>query len=388
VIPLAYSLRSIVRRRFSAGATTGGLALVVFVFAAVFMLAAGVEQTLRSTGSRDDAVVLRKGSTSELVSIMPHDAARTFAADAAVAVEGGRQVASPEVVAIFQLTRSDGTESANVGFRGVTKDGWELLRSHTVKLVEGRLPQWGTSEVMLGRATRGRYRGAQIGQSISIARRQWQVVGVFDASGSAFESEIWGDADQIAAASRRTGLFSSLTVKLRSPSELNGFQATVEADPRWNLEARREDKFFESQSGQLAAFIRFVGKVIAIFFSLGAILGAMITMYAQVASRGREIGTLRAIGFGRWAVLQSFLVESLILAVAGGILGCILASTLSSLNFTTTNFGSFTETRFRFQFTPLIGLQAAIFAAILGILGGLLPAVRAARLQIAEAVKG
>jgi ABC-type lipoprotein release transport system permease subunit len=388
VIPFAYSVRSILRRRFSAAATTFGLALVVFVFAAVFMLAAGVEETLRSTGSRDHAIVLRKGSTSELVSIMPREAAKTFAADPAVAVESGRQVASPEVVAIFQLTRSDGTESANVGFRGVTKDGWELLRSHTVKLVEGRLPQWGTSEVMLGRATRGRYRGAQVGQSISIARRQWQVVGVFDASGSAFESEIWGDADQIADASRRTGLFSSLTVRLRSPSELGGFQATVEADPRWNLEARREDKFFEALSGQLAAFIRTLGEAIAIFFSFGAILGAMITMYAQVASRVREIGTLRALGFGRWSVLQSFLVESLLLAFAGGVIGCALASMLGTLSFTTTNFGSFTETRFRFQFTGGIGLRAAVFAAILGVLGGLLPAVRAARLQIAEATKG
>jgi len=387
VIPLSYNVRSILRRRFSAFAAAGGLALVVFVFAAVLMLVRGVQETLKATGSPQNAIILRKGSTSELTSFLPREAAKTFAADPSVAIEGGRQVASPELFVIFQLQRVDGSGTANVGFRGVTKDGWELLRSNTVKVVEGRLPQWATNEVMLGRSTVGRYNGAQVGQSISIARRQWQVVGIFDAGGSGFDSEIWGDADPIADAARRTG-YSILTVKLRSPSEFSSLRATVDADPRWNLEAKREDRFYEEAAGPMATFIQVLGTAIALFFAIGATLGAKITMYAQVANRVREIGTLRAIGFRRRSVLGSFLTEGLILALLGSVAGCVLASLLGATTFTTTNFGSFTEINFRFHFEPAIAVKATIFAVLMGLLGGLLPAVRAARLPIAEATKG
>ncbi|HEX4386440.1 MAG TPA: ABC transporter permease [Myxococcales bacterium] len=387
MIPLSYSVRSIFRRRLSALATAAGLGLVVFVFAAVLMLAAGVEQTLRSTGSRENAMVMRKGSTSELTSFMPREAAKAIAADQTVAMDGGKQVASPELFVIFQLSRSTGTETANVGFRGVTKDGWELLRSKTVSVIDGRVPRWGTSEIMLGRGTRGRYKGAELGQSISIARRQWQVVGIFDAGGSGFESEIWGDVDQIADAAHRIG-YSTMTVRLKSPSEMESLKTTLDADPRWNLEAKREDKFYEETSGQLASFIQVLGTVIAVFFSFGAVLGAMITMYAQVASRVREIGTLRALGFSRGAVLFSFLVESLLLAALGAVAGCAFAALLGSLSFTTTNFSSFTEIKFRFHFTLDAGLRAIRFAVIMGFLGGLFPAIRAARMPIAEATKG
>ena len=387
MIPLAYNVRSILRRRFSAFATAAGLGLVVFVFAAVLMLARGVQETLKSTGSRDNAIVLRKGSTSELTSFLPRDAAKTFAADPTVAIEGGRPVASPELFVIFQLQRADGNGTANVGFRGVTKDGWELLRSKSIKVVEGRLPQWATSEVMLGRSTVGRYKGARVGDSISIARRQWLVVGIFDAGGSGFDSEVWADADQIADAARRTG-YSIVTVKLKDPSEFDGLRATVDADPRWNLEAKREDLFYEEAAGPMATFIQVLGTVIAVFFAFGATLGAMITMYAQVATRVREVGTLRALGFRRRSVLGSFLVESLILALLGSVAGCILASLLGAATFTTTNFGSFTEIKFRFHFAPEIALKATVFAVLMGLFGGLLPAARAAGLQIAEATKG
>src|SRR5262249_55842184 len=273
-------------------------------------------------------------------------------------------------------------------FRGVTRDGWELLRSKSVRIVEGRLPQWATSEVMLGRSTVGRYKGAQIGQSISIARRQWQVVGVVDAGGSGFDSEIWADADQIADAARRTG-YSSLTVKLRNPSEFNALRATVDGDPRWNLEAKREDRFYEEASGPMATFIQVLGTVIAIFFAVGATLGAMITMYAQVASRVREVGTLRALGFRRHSVLFSFLVESAILALIGSVAGCILASLLAAATFTTTNFGSFTEIKFRFHFAPPIqGASPPSRGQYRAFRGGLPPAAPPPRQQIAGALKG
>jgi ABC-type lipoprotein release transport system permease subunit len=387
VIPLSYNLRSILRRRFSATATAFGLGLVVFVFAAVLMMARGVEETLRSTGSPQNAILLRKGSTTELTSFLPREAAKTFMADAVVAVEDGRPVGSPELFMIFQLPRSDGNGTANVAFRGITKDGWELLRSHSVRLVAGRLPQWGTSEVMVGRSTRGRYTGADLGQAISIARRQWQVVGAFDAGGSGFDSEIWADVDQIADAGRRTG-YSSLTVRLKNTSDLKALADTVDADPRWNLEAKREDRYYEAASGPMATFVRIIGIFIAVFFSFGATLGAMITMHAQVASRVREVGTLRALGFRRRSVLGSFLVESVILALIGAAGGSILAASLGVLSFTTTNFGSFTEMKFGFHFAPDIAVKATLFAVTMGLLGGVLPAARAARLAIAEATKG
>jgi putative ABC transport system permease protein len=387
VIPLSYNLRSIFRRRFSAVATVLGLALVVFVFAAVLMLARGVEETLKATGSRDNAILLRKGSSTEMTSFLPRDAAKTFAADPAVAVEGGRAVASPELLVIFQLQRSDGEGTANVGFRGVTPGGWDLLRSKTVRVVDGRAPRWATSEVMIGRATRGRYKGAGIGQTITIARRNWPVVGVFEAGGSAFESEVWTDADQLIDAARRPG-YSAMTVRLRSPAELPQLRATVDADPRWNLEAKREDRYYEESSGTLAAFIRGLGITIAVFFAFGATLGAMITMYAQVAARIREVGTLRALGFRRRTVLGSFLVESLMLALAGAAVGCVFASMLGALSFTTMNFSSFTEVKFRLHFGVDIAWKSALFAVFMGLFGGTLPAARAARLPIAEATKG
>src|SRR5258708_4337756 len=387
MIPFSYSFRSILRRRFSAFATAFGLGLVVFVLAAVLRLARGGEQTLKAAGSPENAILIRKGSSSELTSFLPREAAKTFAADPAVAVEGGKSVASPELFVVSQLQGVDGTGTANVGFRGVSKDGWELLRSKAVRLVDGRIPQWGTSEVMIGRSTKGRYKGAEPGQSISMARRQWQGVGVFESGGSGFESEGWADADKIADASHRIG-YSTMTVKLRSPSDFDGLRTTVDADPRWNLEAKREDRFYEEASGQLAGFIRVLGTVIAIFFSFGATLGAMITMYAQVASRVREIGTLRALGFRRRAVLGSFLVESLILSLLGAVAGCLFAALLGVTTFTTTNWSSFTEIKFRFHFAPEIAIKATLFAVVMGLLGGFLPAARAARLQIAEATKG
>jgi ABC-type antimicrobial peptide transport system permease subunit len=387
VIPLSYNVRSILRRRVSAVSTAVGLGLVVFVFAAVLMLARGVEETLKSTGSPQNAILLRKGSTTELTSFVPREAAKVFSADPAVAVQGGKAVASPEIFVIFQLQRSDGNGSANVGFRGVTPDGLNLLRYDTVHVVEGRLPHPATSEVMLGRAVRGRYVGAQLGSAIHIARRDWQVVGVFDAGGSGFESEVWGDADQIMDAARRTG-YSQLTVRLKSISDFSQLRATVDADPRYNLEAKREDRYYEAASGQLATFIRVLGTVIAVFFAFGATLGAMITMYAQVASRVREVGTLRALGFRRRTVLLSFLVESLVLALLGAAAGCIFASMLGAVSFSTINFSSFTEIKFRFHFEAWIAVAATLFGIAMGLFGGLLPAVRAALLPIAEATKG
>ena len=387
MIPLSYSFRSIFRRKFTAFATAFGLGLVVFVFAAVLMVAGGVQKTLKSTGSPKNAILLRKGSTSELVSGLSREAAKTFAADPSVAQAGGKPVASPELFVIQQLEKSDKSGPANVAFRGYTQDGYDLLRKETIKLVAGRLPQPGTSEVMIGSGARGRYLGAELGQSIHKARRDWSVVGVFTSGGSASESEVWGDVEQLGQAMNRPG-FSSMTVQLRSPSDLAQLKATVDADTRFNLEAKREDVYYEESSGTLAAFITALGSVVAVFFALGATVGAMITMFTQVATRLREIGTLRALGFTRRSVLLAFVVESLLLSLSGAVVGCLLAALLGNFSFTTINFGTFTETKFQLAFSARVGLAASIFAVAMGLVGGILPAIQAARRPIAEASKG
>jgi ABC-type lipoprotein release transport system permease subunit len=387
MIPLSYSFRSIFRRRFTAFATTLGLGLVVFVFATVLMGVSGVQKTLKSTGSPKNAILLRKGSTSELVSGVSREAAKTFAADPSVAQEGGKAVASPELFVIQQLERMDKSGPANVAFRGYTQDGYDLLRKETIQVIAGRLPKMGTSEVMIGVGTRGRYAGAELGQSIRKARRDWAVVGVFSSGGSAAESEIWGDVDQIGQAMNRSG-FSSVTVRLRSPSDLGQLKATADAEPRFNLEAKREDVYYEENSGTLAFFITALGTVVAVFFAFGATIGAMITMFTQVATRLREIGTLRALGFSRRSVLLAFVVESLILSVSGAIVGCGLAALLGNFSFTTNNFGTFTETKFQLAFSVQVAVTASLFAVAMGLVGGILPAIQAARKPIAEASKG
>ncbi len=388
MIPLSYNFRSIFRRRVTAIATSLGLGLVVFVFAAVLMVANGVQQTLKSTGSPRNAILLRKGSTSELTSFVSRDAAKTFAAQESVAQAGGKAMASPELYVIQQLERADKSGPANVAFRGYTQDGYETVRKETIHVIAGRLPTPGTSELMIGKATVGRYVGAELGQTIKKARRDWNIVGVFEAGGSSSESEIWADVEQLAQAMNRTSGYSSMTVRLRDPSDLGQLKTAADADPRFNLEAKREDVYYEENSGKLAGFVIGLGSVIAIFFAFGATLGAMITMYSQVASRLREIGTLRALGFYRRTVLLSFLIESLILSVMGAAAGCLFASMLGHVSFTTLNFGSFTETKFQLAFSKNVAIGSSIFAVVMGLAGGLLPAIRAARMPIVEASKG
>jgi putative ABC transport system permease protein len=388
MIPLSYSVRSIFRRRFTALATIFGLGLVVFVFAAVLMVAGGVKRTLQAAGSPRNAIVLRKGSAAEVVSFLSRDAARKFAADASVEQVAGQPVASPELYVIQQLDKTDGSGPANVAFRGYTQAGFELLRKDQLRLIKGRLPRAGTSEVMLGKATEGRYAGAVLGKALHKARRDWDVVGVFEAGGSSFESEIWADYEQLAQAVNRTSGYSAMIVRVAGPAALQALSNVVDAEPSFNLMVKREDVYYEESSGRLAEFITGLGTVVAFFFALGATVGAMITMFTQVATRLREIGTLRALGFPRRDVLLAFVTESLLLSLCGAVVGCALASLLGNYSFTTINFSTFTETRFQLAFSPRVGALAAGFAVAMGLVGGILPAVQAARKPIAEASKG
>jgi ABC-type lipoprotein release transport system permease subunit len=389
-VPVVYNVRSLGVRRWTTLVTALGLALVVFVFATVLMLASGVEHTLAATGAPENAKVIRKGSQNEIQSGMQPEQLRLLAAAPEVAMgQNGRPLVSAELaVLIFAVKEGakDEFDGANVTVRGV---GPEALELHPPAHLEGRMFKPGTSEIVIGRGLAGRFAGMRLGEQARFARRDWQVVGVMDAGGSAYDSEVWGDVDQFEDAFQRRPAFSSVTMRLKDPSSLRALDSRMSADPNLNtLEAKHEIDYWAGQSEQFAAFVKFLGLFVAVIFSLGAVLGAMITMYAQVAARTREIGTLRALGFRRRSVLVSFVLESVLLALAAGGLGVAAASGMQLVSFSTMNFQSFSEVTFRFHLTPAVLTASMVFAAVMGYAGGLLPALRASRMPIVQATRG
>ena len=384
-IPVGYIARNLLARRLTTALTAGGMALVVYVFATVLMLAAGLQKTLVSTGQDDNVVVIRRGSQTEVQSGIDRLQAGIVDSlpDIAVAADGQRLV-SREPVVLINLPKRATTKPANVVIRGVTAGGLALRPQ--VHLVEGRMFRPGTAEVIAGRAIASGFQGAGLGETLRFASRDWTVVGVFDAGRSGFDSEIWGDAEQLMQAFRRT-TYSSMLLKLADPARSDEVKAALESDPRLTLEAKRETRFYADQSEALAKFISYLGTAISIIFSIGAIIGAMITMYASVAARVGEIGTLRALGFTRTSILLAFLGESLLLGLVGGVVGLAGASVMQALSISTTNFQTFAEIAFTFTLTPGIVVASLAFALLMGFVGGFLPAARAARLRIVDALR-
>ena len=384
-IPIQYSLRNLWTRRLTTAMTAAGLALVVFVFAAVLMLAHGLERTLVTTGAPDNVLVVRRSATSEVQSFLAREQTRTIATSSEIATGAdGAPLAGADTVAIINLPKRGTGRPSNVQIRGASPQA-TVLRPQ-VKLVEGRMWRPGSSEVVVGRATASRFQGAGLGETMRFALRDWTVVGIFDAGGRAFDSEIWVDADQMMQAFRRT-VFSSVLLRLRDPAEFDALKARLEADPRLTVDVRRETAYYGAQSEVMANFIRVLGLMVTVIFSLGAVIGAMITMYAAVANRTTEIGTLRALGFPRRAIWTAFVVEALALSAAGWLLGILAASGLQVVSISAMNFATFTEIAFRFTLSPAITLQSLIFALIMGLFGGVLPAVRASRLGIVQALR-
>jgi putative ABC transport system permease protein len=387
-VPLVYNVRSLSVRKVTTLATALGLALVVFVFATVLMLSSGIHATLAATGSRDNAKIIRKGAQTEIQSGVLPEHLRLLSSAPEVAVgKDGQPLADGEVmVLIYAIKNGTVDEGTNVTVRGIGPHALELRP--TVK-IEGRLFKPGTSEIVIGRSLVGRFAGMQVGQTTHFARRDWTVVGLVDSAGSGYDSEVWGDVDQFLDAFQRRPAYSSVTVRLRDAGSLATLEARMASDPNLNtLEIQREDKYWEGQSSNSAAFVTALGLFVAVIFAFGAILGAMITMYAQVAARTREIGTLRALGFRRRSVLVSFVVESVLLGLASGCVGVAAASLMTLASFSTMNFQSFSEVTFRFHLTPGIIVASLAFAAIMGYAGGLLPAVRASRMPIVRATRG
>jgi putative ABC transport system permease protein len=389
-VPVVYNMRSLGVRKWTSGLTAAGLALVVFVFAIVLMLTAGIQRTLRTTGADDNAKVIRKGSQTEVQSGVSPDLLRLVSAAPQVAQgKDGQPLASPELVVLIfaeKMNAASDTDGTNVNVRGV---GPRALELHPPVHLEGRMFQPGTSEIVIGKGLDGRFKGMRLGQSVRFARRDWSVVGVMDQGGSAYDSEVWGDIEQFEDAFARRPTFSSVTVKLQNASMLEALAKRVQDDPMMNtLEVRRESDYWAAQSENFSLFVKFLGIFVAVIFAFGAVLGAMITMYAQVSARVREIGTLRALGFRRRAVLVSFVIESVLLALASGGIGIAAASVFQFFSFSTMNFQSFSEVTFSFHLTPGILVASFLFAGLMGYAGGLLPAMRAARMPIVQATRG
>ena len=385
-IPFSYIWRSLWARRLTTALTVGGVALVVFVFAGVLMLARGLEATLVETGSADNVIVLRRSATSELSSQIDRATADALEAENGVARAGdGRALLSRDVMLIINLYKKKSGALGNVSTRGVSAHALEVR--HGVRIIQGRPFQFGTHEIVVGKSIASRFKGVALGAELAFAGDRWTIVGTMDAGGTGFDSEIWGDADQFMQAAGRP-VYSSLTFRLAEPARFDQLKARLQADPRFqSVELKHERDYYKEQSQTLAKFIRILGLVVTTIFSFGAMIGAMITMYAAVASRTVEVGTLRAVGFRRRSVLAAFLVESIVLALVGGALGVGLAALLSFERISVVNFTSFSEIGFGFALSPGVIVSALTFAVVMGLVGGFLPAVRAARLDIVSALR-
>lgn len=384
-VPISYSLRNLWTRKLTTALTAGGMALVVFVFAAVLMLDEGLKKTLVDTGAIDNVVVTRRAAGTEVQSGVERPAAAIVESLPQVALGGGgeRQV-SKELVVLISLNKRETDKPANVIIRGVAPMGLSLRPQ--VRIVAGRLFRPGSNEIVAGRAIAERFAHTGLGESVRFGGRDWVVVGVFDAAKSGFDSEIWGDVDQLMPAFRRP-VYSSLIFRLNDAGSFDAVKTVIESDPRLTLEAKRETQFYADQSEALSTFIRILGLSLSVIFSIGAIIGAMITMYAAVANRTGEIGTLRALGFRKASILAAFLLEALFLSLLGGLIGLFLASFMQLLTISTMNWQSFAELAFSFNLNAAIVAKSLGFALLMGLIGGFLPALRAARLNIVDALR-
>ncbi len=381
----SYNLRSMIVRKGTAAMTAGGIAMVVAVFVMTLAIAQGFRATLVASGSPQNAIVLRKGATAETLSaVAPTDVPLVESLPQVARSAGNRPLASPELLVAIALPRLSDGQPANVPARGVGPRAYDVRDA--LKMVEGRRFTPGTREINAGRLAVGRFRGLTLGSDVKFGNATWHIVGIFTADDASFESEVWGDVDLMRPAFQRTG-YQSITVKLADPAMFDSFKAAVEADPRLYLAPQREQTYYADQSRAMTTVIRVFGTFVTLILSVGAMFGAMNTMYAAVAYRTREIGTLRALGFSQLRIVTAFLAESIALALVGGVIGCILALPVHGLSTGTTNFASFSEVAFKFRITPALLASGLLFAGLMGAAGGLLPAIRAARIPVARALR-
>ncbi len=382
---LAYSYRNLFTRKLTTILTVFGIGLVVFVFCAVLMLANGLREKLVDTGYNDNVIVIRRASQTEVQSIIYRDMANIIKSDPAVQREAdGSPLFTNEIFVLITQKKRGADNSGNVPVRGVTETSLKLRPD--MKIVQGRMWREGTSEIIAGAKVAETFQGCGLGETVRFGMRDWTVVGIFESHGSGFESELWGDVNQLMDAFERP-VFSSLTMKMTAPSDFDAMKERLENDQRLAVEVKREKDYYAEQSEYTSMYIKVLGIIVSVVLSLGAMVGAMITMYASVANRTIEIGTLRALGFRRRTVLKAFLTESVLIALIGGLLGVAGASFLTYLEVSTTNWNTFAELAFSFEVSPPIIVGSLVFALVMGIVGGFLPAVRASRLRIVNALR-
>jgi len=383
-IPLRYNLRSLLVRWPGSLMTAGGIGLTVAIVVTMMALVGGLENTFVDTGHDGQLVVLRQGSINEVNSFINRDLFPTVRFLPGVARDGrGEPLVSGEIVVVINNTRVDG-QSSNMIVRGLTETGF-VLRPE-VRVVAGRKFRPGLREIMASRALAERFRNMALGETIRFARSEWKVVGIFDAGGTAYDSEAWADYTEISQDWDRP-VYSSMLLRAESAAAADEIRRRVAADPRINLQALPQREYFAGQTGAAAGGTKALGYFIAVVVGIGACFAAMNMMYGAVMSRAAEIATLRAVGFRRRHVLASFLAESLIVGVAGGVLGCLLALPMHGISSGTANFQTYSEVLFNFRITPGILLRGLAYAAAVGALGGYLPARRAARMKLIDAIR-
>jgi putative ABC transport system permease protein len=382
MIPISYNVRSLFVRKATTIATALGIGLVVFVLSSAMMLSRGIRNTLVSNGSPDRVKVLRKGSDTEMASgIEASTASLVMAAPGVKRDADGQPLGSPEVVVVIALDKlgAEGMVS-NILVRGVPPQVMKVRPE--VRVIAGRPARPGTDEVLVGKGIRGNFKGLQLGQSFDLKKnRPVQVVGIFEAAGSSLESEVWCDIETLRTSFGRGSSSSSVTLVLESPSAYEGLASYIENDKQLGLEPLREKVYYDKQSEGTSIFIKVMGMGIAFWLSVGAMIGAMITMYGAVSQRSKEVGTLRALGFSQGEILLSFLIESSVLALVGGIIGSIASMAMTAVDFSMMNFATWQEIRFTFDPSPGIIIGSIAAGGVMGILGGFFPAVRAARLS-------
>lgn len=399
-IPVIYNVRSVKARWTSTIVAVLGIAGTVGVFVAMLSLARGFRATLVSSGSADNALVLRAGSPSEMMGAVTLDSVKIIKDAPGVARDAhGAPLVTQEVVGVMPFPLVSNGADANTQVRGVSPNVLEVRR--TVKIIQGRMPQPGLAELAVGKNAAHTYNGIvvgangskklvtlAVGNTVDFGGGHWTISGIFDAGGSAFDSEVWCDAPVLNEVLKRPdNLFQSVTARLTSANAFDTFKDALTTDPRMNVDVSREIDYYSKQSRVMTTLITVLGGFVAAIMAIGAVFGALNTMYSAVSERGREIATMRAVGFSGSSVVFSFLLEALLIACVGGLLGCVAVLPLNGLTTSTMNFQTFSNLAFAFKITPELLVKGVLFALVMGVVGGLLPAIRAAAMPVATALR-
>lgn len=383
MIPLKYNVGNLKARRVSTLMTILGIGVVIAVMISMMALQNGVHSAVVSSGSTDNLMVMREGAAAELSSWVTKDAFRIIRALPGIAQEAGKPLISPELVIIFKIPKKDDPKGSNVLVRGVTPMAF-TMRPY-VKIVDGRMFRPGVNEVIVARRIRDRFVNTAIGDSFKFGSQTYNVVGVFDAQGTAFDSEMWCDADFLGQARKRDA-YSSLILRPTDRDAYESIKAAIKNDNRLKLKVTSEYQYYADQTTGLVGIVILVA-IVTFFMTIGAILGTMNTMFSAIASRGRELATLRALGFKRRTIILSVVIESAFVALLGGLAGLILALPINAISTGTTNFQTFSEVAFNFRVDSRVAMTGILIALISGIIGGMLPALRAARTPITTALR-